>query len=154
MAALVEEDALDAELGRFRRFASAGQVPPSAVENMETYIRAIVAQRQAPGAGEAFNAFFDTMYHLRVSDDDTKLLWLERFFETQHAGTIHYLFNDDRFTPPPHIRAHPRYHGIFEGTRFGAVADYRREKGILAGLPIAPEDVPAEEARLREKGVL
>ncbi|WP_265529282.1 TIR domain-containing protein [Sphingomicrobium marinum] len=152
MAALVPEKELDEELFRLTDFASAGGLDDTVVQSFERYIRAVVTGRPFKDEGELFGRFYETIYHLNVSEDDEKLAALERFFGRMHAGSLHSILNGDRFTPPPHIRAHPRYHALFDIPKYKAVAEYRRERGITAGLPISPEEVAAEETRMREPG--
>lgn len=48
------------------------------------------------------------------------------------------LLTESQLTLPPEVRADPRYHAIFEIPRFKAVADYRKSKGMTAGLPVFP----------------
>lgn len=58
--------------------------------------------------------------------------------DSSSTEEILLLLQDHRLTPSPEIRADPRYHAIFEIPRYQAVANYRREHGLTAGLPVFP----------------
>ncbi|RZV49039.1 MAG: tetratricopeptide repeat protein, partial [Sphingomonadaceae bacterium] len=149
LAAIGPRSTFDRELDRLAPFAREGGLEEDTVQQLVDYVTAVVKREDIGDNGELFGSFYTSVYHMRVSDDEVALDWLERYLDRAHAGMLTGFLNDDRFTPPPSMRAHPRYHAIFERPKYKAVADYRRRQGILTGLPIAPEEVAAEEARIR-----
>lgn len=61
---------------------------------------------------------------------------------------------DSRISLPPRMRADPRYHAYFDNVMGRNMLSYRRQNGLLAGMPLKPENVAAEELRLAKRGLV
>jgi hypothetical protein len=56
----------------------------------------------------------------------------------QHADSVLDILNDGRVTFTREQRADPRYHELFRHPKLSQIADARRNRGVLAGLPVFP----------------
>lgn len=80
-----------------------------------------------------------TQIKVAVQNDDleTAREKLEIYLSDWMPATgVFYLLYDDKLRLSDEIRAEPRYRKVFNTPRMQALADYRRARGLTAGLPI------------------
>ncbi|WP_265571107.1 TIR domain-containing protein [Sphingomicrobium nitratireducens] len=98
-------------------------------------------------------SYYAVAYCARTVSPDRALDMLDAVAQNEAPDNIIRILNDSRMSLPVEARADPRYHDFVK--RHPAIAriiDYRRKNGVLAGLPIAPDEIAKEKARLAAKG--
>lgn len=148
---------LDGDIDDFERLwpdlvkrLEGGSLPQEQIEVLDAYLPAYIQGSPAPVPQlvlDAANPFTVTAAYRTVGEDEA-LRQLKRLLERDWpAGGADFL-TDKRGRLSPRLRATPTYHALFEGFYQKQLVDYRRKHGVMAGLPLDPHEVGAEERRL------
>ena len=140
---------LDGDIDDFERLwpdlvkrLEGGSLPQEQIEVLDAYLPAYIQGSPAPVPQlvlDAANPFTVTAAYRTVGEDEALRHW--------PAGGADFL-TDKRGRLSPRLRATPTYHALFEGFYQKQLVDYRRKHGVMAGLPLDPHEVGAEERRL------
>lgn len=148
---------LDGDIDDFERLwpdlvkrLEGGSLPQEQIDVLDAYLPAYIQGSPAPVPQlvlDAANPFTVTAAYRTVGEDEA-LRQLKRLLERDWpAGGADFL-TDKRGRLSPRLRATPTYHALFEGFYQQQLVDYRRKNGVMAGLPISPDEIAAEERRL------
>ncbi|MBY6218579.1 TIR domain-containing protein [Qipengyuania aquimaris] len=169
---LLDQCELCASKTRFRAFALSGLASPEQVRSDAAEVFPAIRDEMPPEFAEHYIATIEAIGNRSRPPQET-IDWLlgqhlpeialaARFGAVDEAlekaglyvenqagvANLPLIMVDARISFPPEVRSDPRYHALFDNEFGRNILAYRRRHSIPQGLPLAPGDVEAEEARM------
>ena len=116
-------------------------MPPDGVRELGQLAEAFVVGRpikSPPPPDDRIVDFIDGAIEARLGSFDTALRYTRTAADRHQADSVLDILNEGRVTFTPEQRADPRYHELFRHPKLVKIAAARRERGVLAGLPLFP----------------
>lgn len=151
MLDLAQPYELDQDIEALRQRARRDNIPGPLIAVSEALATHIVKGEPYGGPPpEAFLGFPGAGLHAYLGFVDEAFAIAEQARRNSKDARVIILLHDGRTAFAPELRADPRYHALFDNAVARRIVEYRRKKGIMAGLPLAPDEVAAEKRRLAE----
>ncbi|WP_265571106.1 TIR domain-containing protein [Sphingomicrobium nitratireducens] len=143
------QDNIDRSWDKLDTYFRRDGTPPEILAQARSALEAYVANRKQP-----LPPFMDRQNNANKVVFQSRLVGIDAALDTlaevveANPDELTMLLTDMRTAFPPEARADPRYHKILEDPWIAMLVNARRENGVMGGLPLAPEEVEAEKARL------